>query len=97
MKDLELGKRLDVLIDLVKNESHNQIIKWGLQDRTPFEWMTYLTEEQGELAQAISEQEYRDGSALDVICEAIQVATLSLKIAEMYWEKLPTQQEKETV
>jgi NTP pyrophosphatase (non-canonical NTP hydrolase) len=75
------------LFGLVKRESTEQIKKWGIQDHTPFEWMIYLTEEHGELAKAISEYEYRNGSAEDVVAEAIQVATLSLKIAEMYMEK----------
>ena len=72
--------------DLVWKENVNQIKKWGIQDRSPFEWLTYLTEEVGELACAISENEYRDGTPQDVTNEAIQVATLALKIAEMYYE-----------
>ena len=48
-----------------------------------------MTEEIGELAQAIAEYEYRQGSRKHVVMEAIQTATLCLKIAEMYitfWE-----------
>ena len=62
MKDLALNNA-DRLFSLVKCESLDQIEKWGIQDRTPFEWMIYLT------------------------AEAIQTATLSLKIAEMYLKK----------
>ena len=86
MKDLALNDA-ERLFSLVKCESLDQIEKWGIQDRTPFEWMTYLAEEAGELAAAMSEYEYRDGIASDVVAEAIQTATLSLKIAEMYLEK----------
>jgi NTP pyrophosphatase (non-canonical NTP hydrolase) len=66
-------------------ESRRQLAKWGVQTRTPAEWMLYLTEEVGELAEAISEREYRDGTSEDVLKEALQVATLALKIAEIYF------------
>ena len=71
---------------LVKNENHFQLNKWGIQDHTIFEWLAYATEELGELSNAISEHYYRDGNKQEVIKEAIQTATLSLKIAEMYME-----------
>lgn len=79
-------KNFDILCTLVMTEHHNQIYKWGIQTHTPFEWLTYTTEELGELAKAISEYEYREGNKEDIIKEAIQTATLSLKIAEMYME-----------
>ena len=72
------------VIDLVIAENKRQVDKWGIQDRTPFEWLTYTTEELGELACAISEHHSRGGSSQDVVKEAIQTATLALKIAEMY-------------
>jgi len=82
MKDLLLTDR--AMWDLVQMESQRQVMKWGIQDRTPFEWMTYITEEVGELAEAISEHAYRGGRADCVTREAIQTATLCLKVAEMY-------------
>lgn len=60
-----------------------QVLQWGIQDRKPSEWLMFLTEEQGELAKAISEWQYRNGDAVNIVKEAIQVATLALKIAEM--------------
>jgi NTP pyrophosphatase (non-canonical NTP hydrolase) len=69
---------------MVYEEHKRQIAKWGVQSRTAFEWITYLTEEVGELAEAVSEQEYRGGASAAVTKEAIQVATLALKIAEMF-------------
>lgn len=83
LKDFGL-KMIDVAP--VFDESLMQIDKWGLQEHSPFEWLTYTTEELGELAQAISEYEYRDGSKVEIVKEAIQVATLALKIAAMYRE-----------
>lgn len=72
------------IVDQLEKENKNQIYKWGIQVRSAFEWLTYTTEELGSLAKAISEHEYRGGSKEKVISEAFQVATLALKIAEMY-------------
>lgn len=74
---------IDQLGDLVLREGAEQIAKWGVQRRTPFEWLCYLMEEVGELAEEISEATYRQGTSAKIRCEAIQVATLALKIAEM--------------
>ena len=80
----------------VHEENVRQLKKWGVQVHASFEWLTYTAEELGSLAKAIGEFEYRDGPASKVVNEAIQVATLSLKIAEMFmtgeekgvqWEK----------
>lgn len=77
---------INELVELVQEENNSQINKWGITECTPAEWMLYLTEEVGELADAISEREYRNGSNSKVVKEAIQAATLALKIAEMYLE-----------
>lgn len=86
MKDLCL-ENLSNLIKLVKLENEKQIEKWGIQDHDPPTWMLILNEEVGELNKAVLKQwvnagdyrKFRD----QVIKEAIQVATLALKIAEM--------------
>jgi len=83
MKDLQLRNDIQ-LFGMVGEENRLQVLKWGVQDRSPFEWLAYATEELGELSEAISEHHYRDGLPSEVVKEAIQVATLSLKIAEMY-------------
>jgi NTP pyrophosphatase (non-canonical NTP hydrolase) len=75
---------IDYLTKMVIIENEKQLSKWGIQTHTPFEWLAYLTEEVGELSQAISEEHYRDGAKSAVIDEAIQVATVVLKIAEGY-------------
>jgi len=69
---------------LVQQENQRQLEKWGIQDHSPFEWMAFITEEVGEMAEAISECHYRGGTLEDVTKEAIQAATLCLKVAEMY-------------
>jgi NTP pyrophosphatase (non-canonical NTP hydrolase) len=80
-------KDISGLITEVIRENKYQILKWGIQKRTAFEWLAYLTEETGELSEAISEHIYREGKREQVVHEAIQAATLALKIAEMYGEK----------
>ena len=83
MKDLQLT-RWGMLETLILDEHRHQIEKWGIQDRTPFEWLTFLTEEVGELAAAITDHHFSSGYRGNVTTEAIQVATLAVKIAEMY-------------
>jgi len=87
MRDTGL-KEIEHLVRMIKQENDSQIAKWDIQDRTAFEWLCYLGEEVGELNQAIAEEHYRRGNVSDVVEEAIQVATLSLKIADMYLERL---------
>lgn len=81
--DLKL-RDYEHLFRLVGDEHHRQIAKWGVQTVSSFEWLTYTAEELGSLAKAIGEHEYRRGSKEEVVKEAIQVATLALKIAEMF-------------
>ena len=79
------------LEDLVLRENQRQLDKWGVQTRSPFEWLAYITEELGELSNAISENYYqRCGTRGDIVKEAIQTATLLLKIAEMFQDLLVT-------
>lgn len=84
--DLQLEK-IEELKEMVVLEGILQVQKWGVQTRTPAEWLMYLGEEQGELCEAIAEFEYRGAPKENVIKEAIQTATLVLKIAEMYMDK----------
>jgi len=75
---------IEGLFKAVLMEHNRQLSKWGIQNATIFEWLCYLTEEVGELNEAAAENEYRVGSPEEVYKEAIQVATLALKIAEIY-------------
>jgi NTP pyrophosphatase (non-canonical NTP hydrolase) len=72
------------IVKKIVDEKCNQLLKWGVQTHTAFEWLTYTTEELGSLAKAIGEYEYRDGTKEKVVSEAVQVATLALTIAEMF-------------
>lgn len=89
MEDLCLKNWL-ILENKVLVENQKQLDKWGIQNHSPEEWLMYATEELGETAQAIGEFEYRGGMAEDVVKEAIQTATLMLKIAEMFQDLLVT-------
>jgi rubrerythrin len=81
--DLCLSNERWILFNIYQ-EHLRQIKKWGVQTHTAFEWLAFTLEELGELSEAISENEYRDGSAGNVVNEAFQLATLALKIAEMF-------------
>lgn len=78
--------------DLIHDEHRRQVEKWGKQNVTLFEWMNYLTEEVGELATAIADNEYRNGDVQCIVDEATQVATLAMKIISMvhHEKKSPT-------
>jgi|SRR3990167_1795011 len=76
-------KDVEHLKNEVLRENVSQIIKWGVQTHSLFEWGNYLAEEVGEVAKAIAELEYRNGTKEELYKEAIQVATLALKLAEM--------------
>jgi len=82
MKDLCLNN--PQLYNLIRDEHERQLAKWGVQDHSAFAWLAFTLEELGETSDAISEWSYRGGSAEDVVKEAIQTATLALKIAEMF-------------
>ena len=83
MRDLCLATRLN-LLHLIEMENLCQLEKWGVQDHLPSEWLMFAAEELGECAKAIGEWNYRGASPKDVVKEAIQTATLMLKIAEMF-------------
>jgi NTP pyrophosphatase (non-canonical NTP hydrolase) len=87
MKDLELKDKR--LFKMVEEENIRQIKKWGIQNYKAFEWLAFTIEELGELSEAIADFKFRGGPASQAVNEAIQVATLSLKIAEMFLNSEP--------
>ena len=63
----------------VEQERINQIGKWGKQEMSLAEWYLILAKEVGEVAKAIQEH---DGSYNEIYDELIQVAAVSVQIAE---------------
>ena len=63
----------------VEQERINQIGKWGKQEMPLAEWYLILAKEVGEVAKAIQEH---DGSYNEIYDELIQVAAVSVQIAE---------------
>lgn len=82
MKDLLLQD--PILFTLVRMEAARAVGIHGVQDRHAFEWLAFLSEEFGELSKAMNEAVYREGPLSAVVEEAIQTATMALRIAEMY-------------
>jgi hypothetical protein len=77
--------------EMCKAEDFSQHRKWGVQTHTPAEWSVILGEEEGELAKELCEAHFHHGyPSLDrarrIRDEAVQVATLALKIARMAME-----------
>lgn len=83
----------DRTLDFIREEDIRQLEKWGEQTHTPAEWLMFMTEESGELAEAIAEWWFRDGTLEDVQKEAVQVATLAIKIAYMAGDTIPCETE----
>jgi NTP pyrophosphatase (non-canonical NTP hydrolase) len=71
---------------LARDERDWQNDKWGFpQHNTPFAWVSILTEEVGELAEAMNNAHmgaYASNDDSDVVREAIQVAAVALAIIE---------------
>lgn len=76
-----------LLAGSVRDESRRQIAKWGAQRHSPAEWLTILAEEFGELAKEVCELHWAERVTFEsrekLYAEAIQLATLALKVAEM--------------
>lgn len=70
-------------INMVYDEDARQREKWGDQTHSIYKWITILSEEVGELSKAALEVYHNEASWRDVVKEAVQVATLALKIAWM--------------
>ena len=79
-------KNFDRLARMIIQEHMHQIDKWGTQNHPAFTWLGFATEELGETSEAISKYQFENGEKKQVVYEAIQTATLMLKIAEMFMD-----------
>lgn len=75
-------------INMVLRERIAQDVKWGFpQDNTPFEWVSFLTEETGEFATAVNDAFAGKNPSRDVakaIKEATHVSAVALAFIEHY-------------
>jgi len=73
-------------VDKVIAERIRQNEKWGYpQKNTPFEWVSILTEEVGELAQATNDAfmgQIKSNQTDKIVHEAIQIAAVAVAIIE---------------
>lgn len=63
----------------IRNEQLRQLDKWGVQSHSPERWLTILTEEVGEVAKAILEE-----NSLEYKEELIQVAATVVTMLEAF-------------
>lgn len=72
----------DSVLDRVRQERERQDAKWGEQNHDPFLWLTILTEEVGEAAQAALKARF-SGQSIDAYRdELIQVAAVAVAAME---------------
>ena len=73
-------------VDKVIAERIRQNEKWGYpQNNTPFEWVSILTEEVGEMAQATNDAfmgQIKSNQTDKIVHEAIQIAAVAIAIIE---------------
>ena len=70
----------------IDEERDRQDAKWGVQNHTPEWWLAILMEEVGELAQAILETHFDNGTNLggtvNIRNEAVQCAAVAMAMIE---------------
>lgn len=78
-----------VVFERVRDERNLQEKKWGAHSKNhPFEWMSILGEEYGELCQAVNESCFKNpthperGGTAKMIAEATQVAAVAVAFIE---------------
>ena len=76
----------DLTLQAVRAEGFSQDRKWGEQNHDPAVWLAILTEEVGELAQAILADRFgagdHDSHHVSMETEAIQVAAVAAHFVE---------------
>lgn len=82
MEPGELPNKTQGVLAEVGQERAMQDAKWGQQNYDLNKHLTILTEEVGEVAKAICENTFRDGSIADIREELIQVAAVAVAMVE---------------
>lgn len=79
----DLKNLSDRAVDLVIRERQQQDEKWGLQRHSWPEWITILTEEVGEAAQAANDEYFHSRDDLSRLKEElVQVAAVAMAMVE---------------
>lgn len=79
----DLSSLTDQAVQLVHRERLRQDEKWGIQRHSWPEWMTILTEEVGEAAQAACNEHFHPSGNLSRLKEElVQVAAVAVAIVE---------------
>ena len=71
-----------IALRAIIKEREKQIEKWGQQSHDDYRWLAILTEEVGELAQAILQSEFGGVHAGQTYTELIQVAAVAVQWLE---------------
>ncbi len=74
---------MHLLSELLEEEHRRQLKQFGVQEHSLYKWVTCIMEELGELSEAILENDCGAAPLTDVTREALEVATLALKVVEM--------------
>lgn len=69
-------------LGLVLEERAKQDARWGVQNHSPFIWLSILTEEVGEFSQTALETYFGGPKGGRMLEEAVQVAAVALAIVE---------------
>lgn len=96
-----IAEKTEIALALVNAERQRQDALWGDQSENhPFEWMSILGEEYGELCEAVNETYFQSathpekGGYEKIIREATQVAAVAVAIVEAMNARLQTEGEK---
>jgi NTP pyrophosphatase (non-canonical NTP hydrolase) len=73
---------IETILNHILDELNRQNEKWGEQNHDNYTWLAILTEEVGELSQAILHDEYGGRAAGNVKTELEQVAAVAVQWLE---------------
>ncbi len=73
---------MENVIELVRAERERQNKKWGEQNHDDYRWLAILTEEVGELAEAILHNEFGGHAAGNTQTELVHVAAVAIQWLE---------------
>jgi len=82
---------MENVLNLIRAERERQNKKWGEQNHDDYRWLAILTEEVGELAQAILHDEFGGSHAGTAKTELVHVAAVAVQWLECMERRQLTQ------